>query len=311
MSDLLGPAYVAARWGFYLAVFLMIGASSFAPFFFPRTNPFRSNFPDTARALHRRAAALGIIGSVAAIAFAVLRLWMQTRTLRDVDEPLTLDFLRAVFTTSWGHGWTRQVLAAAIGGLGFTIARKRGAGWLIAILATLGLIVSAGMTGHAATTEAGPGGWLLDAAHVGAGGVWLGGLAILMTAGLASCRALDGPDRQKAHRLLVGAFSRRALVVAPVTMGFGMWLGIRYLGWTWPFEFYHSGYGWALAVKLGIVLVVGGLGAYNWRVVQPGLEDHGGDVRFRRSGVIELVFGILVLGVTAVLVALPFSEHGR
>ncbi len=131
-----------------------------------------------------------------------------------------------------------------------------------------------------------------------------------MTAGLASCRELAEQERGKAHRYLVGMFSRRALVVAPVTVGFGVWLGIRYLGWTWPFRFYRSGYGWALAVKVAMVLVVGGLGAYNWRVVQPGLDQRWGESRFRRSGVIELLFGVLVLGVTAVLVALPFSEHG-
>jgi len=310
VSDLLGPAYVAARWGFYLAVFLTIGASSFAPFFLRPTNPFRSGFPGTAADLHRRAARLGLLGSAAVIGFALFRLWMQTRTLREPGEPLTIDFLRAVLTSAWGHGWQRQAISAIVATAGFGLARRQAAGWVIAVLASLALTVSAGMTGHAATAEAGSGGWLIDAVHVTAGGLWTGGLAILMTAGLRSCKDLKDDERRRAHRLLVGAFSRRALVVAPLTLGFGGWLGVRYLGWTWPFQFFRSGYGWALAVKVAIVLLVGGLGAYNWRVVQPGLEQSWGESRFRRSGAIELLFGILVLGITAVLVALPFAEHG-
>ncbi len=158
MSDLVGPAYVAARWGFYLAVFLTIGASSFAPFFFPRGNPFRVAFPEAARTLHRRAATTGLVASIAVLAFAVFRFWMQTRTLRDPGDPLTSEFVRAVLSTSWGRGWQRQAALTIPAALGFGLARTRTTGWILATLSAVGLAVTTGMTGHAATAEAGPGG---------------------------------------------------------------------------------------------------------------------------------------------------------
>jgi copper transport protein len=311
VTDLLGPAYVSARWGFYLAALVVIGASSFAPFFFGDRTAFHRLSPAAAQALRRRAATLGLIGAIALALFAVMRLWLQTRTLLEPEEPLSSEFVQAVLASNWGRGWKRQMAAALAGCVGFGFARKWNTGWGVAVLAALGTALTTGMTGHAATAEAGRAGWVVDAIHVGAGGIWLGGLAIILLAGLPACLTLPESDRRKAHRLLVGLFSSRALVVAPVTVVFGVWLAVEYLGWTWPIAMFGSRYGGALAVKIALVLVVGALGAYNWRIVQPRLEDPDGESRLRRSVTAELLFGLLVLGVTAVLVALPFAEPGR
>ena len=202
-----------------------------------------------------------------------------------------------------------DTVAAALAALpGFVLAARGGPlGWGIALAGSAGSIAAAGFTGHAATAESGPGGWLIDAIHVGAGGIWLGGLFVLLAAGLPSCSVIDQPARGRARFLLVRHFSRRALVAAPLTVLFGFWLGIRYLGWTWPISFYRSGYGWALAVKVILVVFVALLGAWNWRVIQPRLEKTGEESGLRRAGMAELLLGLLVLGATAVLVALPFE----
>ena len=111
-------------------------------------------------------------------------------------------------------------------------------------------------------------------------------------------------------RALVGDFSRRALIFGPLAIGLGVWLSIRYLGWTWPLHLFATSYSIALAVKLGVLVVIAGLGAYNWRVAQPGLAHVSGEKRFRKSGTLEVTFGALLLLVTAVLVALPLpGEH--
>lgn len=310
MTDLLGPAYVSARWGYYLAAFLTIGASSFAPFFFGRRTALARRFPGVAHRLHARAALLGLVGSSALVGFGLLRLWLQSRTLLEPGEPLTSEFVGAVLTTAWGQGWQRQLASAVVALIGFLAAPTRRLGWMLAVIGAAGTILTTGMTGHAATAEAGRGGWLIDALHVGAAGLWLGGLGVLMLAGLVACRPLASDCRPEAVRLLVGHFSRRALIAAPLTVAFGAWLSARYLGWTWPLRFFQTSYGWALAGKIALVVGVLALGALNWRVIQPRLGEPGGEARFRRSGGAELGLAVVVLGVTAVLVALSFSEHG-
>jgi putative copper export protein len=176
---------------------------------------------------------------------------------------------------------------------------------MIGVASGGGLGVVAGMTGHAATAKSGPYGLLLDAAHVWAGGLWLGGLAVLLIAGLSACRRLPDERRIPAVRALVGDFSRRALVFAPLTVGLGVWLGARYLGWSFPLHLLDSRYGLVLALKIAALIMVGGIGAYNWKVVQPRLAAASGEKRLRRSGRLELIFGLLLLAATAVLVALP------
>ena len=312
MSDLLGPAYAAARWGWYLAAFLVLGASSYAPFFFRSATGFQGTYPELAPGLSRRAARLGMVGALALLGFALIRLWLQSRTLLDPEEPLSPEFLGAVLGSGWGRGWKWQTGLALLGALGFTIARAGSrVGWIASLLAAAGLALTTGMTGHAVTRQSGAAGWLLDAIHVGAGGIWLGGLAVMTLAGLAVCRTLESARRPQALRLLVADFSRKALIAAPLTVGFGGWLGARYLGWTWPLRFTESGYGWVLAAKVGVVAVVGAVGAYNWRILQSRLTEPRGESRLQRSTVLELGFGIVLLGITAVLVALPIPEEMR
>ena len=50
---------------------------------------------------------------------------------------------------------------------------------------------------------------------------------------------------------------------------------------------------------------VAALGAWNWRRVRPALGAAPGAGRLRRSATAELLIGAALLGVTAVLVALP------
>ncbi|HLG04730.1 MAG TPA: CopD family protein [Gemmatimonadales bacterium] len=315
MSDLLGPAYAAARWGWYLAAFMVLGASGFAPFLFrntPLPPRLRGVFPQVAADLSRRAARIGGLGAVALLGFGLVRLWLQTVSLLDPGEPVTLEFLGTVLGTGWGRGWAVQGGAALAALAGFSMARSGSqAGWLLAGLAALLTAAGTGMTGHAATAEAGRLGWLLDALHVGLGGLWLGGLAVMVLAGIPACNRLESDRQPTAIRLLVADFSRRARLAAPVGIGLGIGLAARYLGWGWPLRFTASSYGWVLAGKVAAVAGLAAIGAYNWKVLQPrvGEPGGGGGPRLRRSGLLELGFGLLVLLLTGILVALPFSEE--
>ena len=129
-----------------------------------------------------------------------------------------------------------------------------------------------------------------------------------LIAGFGACRELWPEQRPPVIRALVADFSRRAVVFAPLTISLGVWLAARYLGWSWPLHLGGSPYGLALAAKLAALAGVGALGAYNWRFTQPRIARTGGESRLRRFSVLELVLGVILLGVTAVLVALPLPE---
>jgi putative copper export protein len=303
----LDAAYAAARWGWYLAAFLILGAGSYAPFLIRIRTGVDATHPELATDLARRAARIGAGAATALLLLTTLRLYLQTRTLLDPGEPVSADLLRATLATRWGHGWTRQALMALLAGLAFLPA-SRGSrpGWMVAAAASGGLGLTAGMTGHSVTERAGAGGFLLDAAHIWAGGLWLGSLAVLLIAGFGACRGVEAGERPLLLRALVADFSRRALLFGPLAMGLGVWLAVRYLGWGWPLHLTGSGYGIALAVKLAALAAVAAMGVWNWRVVRPALARPGGEARLRRSARLELMFGALLLAATAVLVALPF-----
>lgn len=308
--SLLDAAYGAARWGWYLAAFLVLGAGSYAPFFFPGRRSLPHTDASVAGEVTRRAARIGFSAGLALVLFALLRFYCQARVLNEPGEPLTADFLRAVLGSAWGRGWRLQALAAVLVTAAFALAR-RGARipWLLAMLLSLAVGATAGMTGHAGTAKSGPGGLLIDAAHVTLGGWWLGGLGVMVLAGLAAARSAR-PERKPAIlQSLVGDFSRRAQIAAPLAIALGIWLAARYLGWGWPLHLSGS-YRWMLVGKLAVLAGVGALGAFNWRVTQPRLTQPGGEPRLRRFSALELWFGIVLLGVTAVLVSLPLPEGG-
>jgi putative copper export protein len=304
--SLLDAAYAAARWGWYLTVFLVLGASSYAPFLLRVRTGLAATHPELAADLARRAARIGLIAAIFLLGFVVLRLYLQSKTLLDPEEPVTLEFLRAVVGSGWGRGWLRQAAMALVALLAFGAAvRASRFGWMVAAAASGGLGLVAGMTGHASTARGGSLGVLLNAAHVWAGGFWLGGLAVMLLAGLAACRSLPDDERPGLVRMLVADFSRRALVFGPMAIGLGIWLAARYLGWNFPLHLLESRYGTALTVKLIALAGVAGVGAYNWRVVQPALGKPSGEPRLRATARLELLLGGVLLAATAVLVALP------
>ena len=314
MSDgyaALDAAYAAARWGWYIAAFLVLGAGSYAPFLFRARAGVDAIEADFTEDRTRRAAGIGFFAALALLTLTALRLYLQTRTLIDPSEPISTELLGAVLASDWGHGWIRQASMAGVSTVAFAAARRGSRfGWMLGFGAGGGLALVAGMTGHATTEKSGPYGSLLDAAHVWAGGLWLGGLAVLLLAGLSAAGRLPESRRGPAVRAMVADFSRRALILAPLTVGLGVWLAARYLGWSFPWHLFSSSYGVVLFIKVVALVVMGGIGVYNWRVVQPGLAHPPGERRLRSSGWLEVLFGVLLLAATAVLVALPIPGDG-
>jgi putative copper export protein len=126
---------------------------------------------------------------------------------------------------------------------------------------------------------------------------------MLLVIGIPAALRLEEAARGRAVADFVNAFSPTALVFAGLAASTGVFAAWLHLG-TIP-ALWQTAYGQTLLVKLGILSVVAGTGAYNWLRVKPSLGDIEGAVRIRRSATVELAVGVLVLAVTAVLVAKP------
>jgi putative copper export protein len=139
--------------------------------------------------------------------------------------------------------------------------------------------------------------------HVLGAGGWLGTLLALVLVGLpAALRAAEGA-RGTAAAALVEAFSPVALACAGVLAASGLaaaWWHVGRVGALWT-----SAYGRILLLKLAMLVVIAGMGAYNWRRVRPTLGDERSVHRVRASSSVELLIGAVVLAITAVLVAIP------
>jgi putative copper export protein len=299
------PLYVVIRWVQFVGLLGVVGAAAFAVCVLPRVHAGAAA-PLVAQARARTARlALGATGVVALA--AVLRLVAQSYAMHGPAQSFDAGLIGAMLTqTVWGRGWLLQLAAVIFAAFGFSAAaRERRAGWALATLAVLALALTPALSGHAASApRLTPLAIVADGLHVVGAGGWLGSLLFVLVVGIpAAARLTPQGVRGDAVADLVQAFSPTALAFAglvTVTGLFAAWLHLGSVGALW-----ESRYGTVLLVKLGALMLVIATGAYNWRRVRPALGDAAATARLRRSSTIELVVAVLVLGITAVLVATP------
>jgi copper transport protein len=180
--------------------------------------------------------------------------------------------------------------------------RVRAANWTIpvALAVAAGLVFTPGLSGHASVT--GIGAVIADAAHVQAAAVWTGGLAFLVL-GLVLTR----PGRWELAATSVPRFSTTAVVSVAILIIAGVingYLQVRAWRGLWETE-----YGILLLVKIGLVLPLLAMGAYNNRFAVPRLRAQIASgverVRFLRLAGVELAVMVAIVGVTAALVNAP------
>jgi putative copper export protein len=219
--------------------------------------------------------------------------------MRDATHALDVGLVSSlVERTKWGTGWLAQLVGIVVAGVGY---HRRW--WTLAGVGAALTALSPALSGHAAAAERfGLLAILADWLHVLGAGSWLGTLAVLLFAGMSSP---DGTrlGRGEWVRVLVQRFSPIALVsaaVATITGIFAAWIHVGTIPNLWG-----TRYGVTLLVKLGLLVGVMLAGAYNWRVVQRRLGPDDAAAQLRRSATVEVVLAVLVLLVTAVLVATP------
>ena len=205
--------------------------------------------------------------------------------------------------SGWGRGWWLGVAGVVAGSWGARHMDGR-LGRTALVAATGALAVSLALSGHPAAAPSPSMAIVIDALHVFGAGAWVGGLACL--AGVAIPLVVQRADGD-GHRLLatlVSSFSPVALggaALAAVTGGVAAW---RNLGS--PDALLTSDYGRWLLAKIGAIAVAAALGAYNWKRVGPSLGDASATLKLRRMVTLELSAMLVVVLITAALVASPF-----
>ncbi|TVP43416.1 MAG: hypothetical protein EA350_13780 [Gemmatimonadales bacterium] len=257
----------------------------------------------------RELAKLGLWCAILLLLATPVRLVLQAAGIRGELAVPELDLLVSVASTgAWGSGWILQAMGVPVVIVGFWLAtRGHRFGWALAAVGGVGLALVPALSGHAAGASAAP---LLtipaNAVHVLGAGGWMGGLFALLVVGVPAALRDRSAGSREGVVALVRAFSPVALVFAALMVGTGTFMAALNLG-SWS-ALLGSGYGRVLLLKGAFVAAVLALGARNALVVKPGLGEAGGAERLRRTAGMELGAGLVVLLVTAALVALPLPR---
>lgn len=296
--------YVVIRWLQYLVAFLMIGVVAFTRVVLPRALGY-GDAPTVPAAMARdRSLRIGTFAAGALIVIQAARFLAQRQALRGSGDfrmdVSAADMLRG---SAWGTGLSLILLGSIIALAVFR--RMSVSGRDVRAPLMLGVALAAvglGLSGHQAGSRIGaPVAVAVDAVHVLGTAGWLGTLAVLVLSGVPMVRSEDDDHAQVAR--ILRAFSPVALVAASVAAASGLTLAALNLG-SLP-ALWQSEYGRVLLLKLSVLALVAGTGAYNWRRVLPSLGTAQATRALRRSATAEVMVAMVVVAVTAVLVATP------
>ena len=186
----------------------------------------------------------------------------------------------------------RAMLVVVLGGLLLTFAKRAGDVWRGATLAVcVALVLTYSTIGHAYAQHPAPLWIAVDAVHLTAISLWIGGL--LMFA-FGSSAWLTDPDNER----IVRRFSLTAMVAVPVIIATGVAQTLKLAGSL--DDVTSTSWGRTLLVKVAVVTVLIALGG-----VSQWLLRHDGPSSLKRTVLVEALIGIAVVGLAAGLVALP------
>lgn len=231
----------------------------------------------------------------------LIRGYAQVHSFLDPD-PFTWEAARPILLqTTWGKGWLAQVAAALIAIPLTRLAPRRPAiGLSLVGTAALIVAITSPLTGHAIEHPWGAMvGVGLHSLHILGGSLWLGTLICLAWAALRAAKAGDA----LAVARVVNVFSPIALIGAGMAVSAGLLMAYAYVGsidaiWNTP-------YGLTLFRKSVALAFTAALGFYNWKWVTPKLGTPAGTTRLRRTATIEILIGMIIIVLTAILVSLP------
>ncbi len=309
--DASSPLFVALRWLMYLGLLGIIGAIVFQGVVLPLV---RRRGGEASRLLagdiQPRVARVGRAATVIFLVSVPGRLFAQSLSMHGPESLDPSLLFGMVAHTMWGWSWLAQLVLGVWTYASFRRVTRGKGGWGFTRAGALLLAFTPAFAGHAIAAERWiPFAVLSDGIHVLGASGWLGTLAVLLLVGLTGALRLPEADRGPVAADLVNAFSPVALVFAGTAAATGAFSALVHTGRI--ADLWQTSYGQVLLLKLGVLSVVAGTGAFNWRKVRPALGDEIGARRIRRSATVELVVAVIVLLVTAVLVALPTPLGAR
>lgn len=293
--------YRSARWLEFVALITILGALGFRHGVLP---PLASRGVPTADAADR-ARRLGQGALLLYALGALVRLYAESVALNGRQRALAPDGLFPVLTqTSWGMGWSTGIIGAALLLAGWIISKRSvSIGTPLALTGALGIVAAPALTGHAASSSSFVLAVTLDMLHVLAAGAWIGGLLMVVLAGIPAMRRLTDGNHDAAVAALVSSFHPLALFCAPIVVIAGMGTSYLRLGGIAPLT--TTSYGATLLLKLGLFVLVAGAALYNSLRARRQLGTPEGTSHLRRSAALELFLAALVLAATSVLVTTP------
>jgi putative copper export protein/methionine-rich copper-binding protein CopC len=248
----------------------------------------------------------GLIAAGVFLFVAPIRLFLQHRImvagLGGAVGGLNIGFMG--LSTRFGTVWMIQCSLVSLALVGFLLARWRiPGGWVVIAGSSVFLALASPFAGHAGATQQSKVSSIIFAAvHlVGVVG-WLGTLFWLSVAALPVLRR-SGEARARRVSDLVQVFMPIALISSAIMILSGVisgWLRLASLSALWS-----TSYGIALIVKLAVVLVVAAVSDYDWSQAKPALGRRGASAKLAKTVRVELVIGVIVVLVTAVLAGLP------
>ena len=291
--DPLSPVGLLVRALLFGGILAATGAVAFHFFVIRPLSRRDDHAAQVALRLSRRAAAVGTAGAVAVVLMALARLKLQAQAMSDPALGMSVDYRLLILETTWGRAWIAQLFFAGL----FLAARNR---WPLSALAAFGLAFTPAFSGHAIGSERLTAlAVAADGLHVLGAGGWLGAMLVLAMVLLIPRHAGD-------HTLavaMIAAFSPLALSAAATVTVSGALSGLLHVGSLEALT--GSRYGRTLLVKVGLVIAVVFLGAFNWKRAGPRVIQHNDERPMLRSIRAELGVGLLVLLATAPLVVTP------
>lgn len=331
---------VLVRWWRYLALGVLIGAFGLAALVL---RPATATLEDGDAAWTRATRALQpwAIGGIVAFALThIATLLVQAATVADIPvvQVRSETLRRLLFDTTYGGVWRATTIVALLLLVGLLASRLpfwrahptalgviatprptvRAADlpdapapavwpWRLGLGGALLLAVALTFSSHAIESQHQPVLALLaDAAHLGAMGLWFGGLVILLATLPRWLRPLDGERRTDTLAVTVEHFSNLALASVATLIATGIYAMTLH---TTRATILNTSYGQTLLIKHALILPLIGTAALNLLVVRPRLRQTAAARRWlpRLLGV-EAALGLAVLLVTATLTQLPPSH---
>jgi copper transport protein len=291
----------ALRWAELVSLLTIIGAIIVRLIVIPRAGWSADLVADAGD----RARSLAQSASVLLLCTTLYRAATQSQMMTGAPTSFFGRLSSLVRETNWGQGWAIGAAGVLAIVVGLFVARRGVGGWTLAALGAVFVAGGQALTGHAASNAHPALAVATDVVHVLGAGGWLGGLVAVILSALPVTRRLSAGESARAGSALVRSYHSSALecvVLVVISAAVATWLRLPALSdlWTTP-------YGNMLLRKLFFVVVVLLFGLYHWRRVVnvEWTDDTRG--RFRRSAILELLAGAVVVAFTALLIstALP------